>query len=44
LNEMVIDGIHTNIALQQRLIKDTAFQSGGTNIHYLEKILEADNK
>jgi acetyl-CoA carboxylase biotin carboxylase subunit len=44
LSEMVIDGIHTNIALQQRLIKDTAFQSGGTNIHYLEKILEADNK
>ncbi len=44
LSEMVIDGIHTNIALQQRLIKDTAFQSGGTNIHYLEKILEADAK
>lgn len=42
LSEMVIDGIHTNIALQQRLIKDTAFQSGGTNIHYLEKILESD--
>jgi len=44
LSEMVIDGIHTNIALQQRLINDTAFQSGGTNIHYLEKILEADGK
>jgi len=43
LSEMVIDGIHTNIALQQRLIKDTAFQSGGTNIHYLEKILESDS-
>ncbi|MFV1982832.1 MAG: acetyl-CoA carboxylase biotin carboxylase subunit [Thiohalomonadales bacterium] len=44
LSEMVIGGIHTNIALQQRLIKDTAFQSGGTNIHYLEKILESDDK
>jgi acetyl-CoA carboxylase, biotin carboxylase subunit len=40
LDEMVIEGIKTNIALHQDLLKDAAFQTGGTNIHYLEKKLE----
>ncbi|MFV2055931.1 MAG: acetyl-CoA carboxylase biotin carboxylase subunit [Thiohalomonadales bacterium] len=40
LNECVIDGIKTNIPLQQEIIRDTAFQRGGTNIHYLEKKLK----
>ncbi|MBU2885662.1 acetyl-CoA carboxylase biotin carboxylase subunit [Gilvimarinus agarilyticus] len=40
LEETVIDGIRTNIPLQQRLVRDTAFREGGVNIHYLEKKLE----
>lgn len=39
LSEMVIDGINTNIALHQDIMKDSAFVGGGTNIHYLEKKL-----
>ncbi len=39
LEEIVIDGIKTNIPLHQELVTDTAFQEGGTNIHYLEKKL-----
>jgi acetyl-CoA carboxylase biotin carboxylase subunit len=39
LSEMVVDGIKTNIALQQRIMADAGFQSGGQNIHYLEKRL-----
>jgi acetyl-CoA carboxylase biotin carboxylase subunit len=39
LSEIGIDGINTNVALQQLIMKDTNFQEGGTNIHYLEKKL-----
>ncbi|MDX2504973.1 MAG: acetyl-CoA carboxylase biotin carboxylase subunit [Gammaproteobacteria bacterium] len=39
LSEMVVEGIKTNIPLQQDIISDTAFKAGGTNIHYLEKKL-----
>lgn len=39
LDEMIVDGIKTNIPLQQRLLKDSEFRIGGTNIHYLEKKL-----
>jgi acetyl-CoA carboxylase biotin carboxylase subunit len=39
LSEMVVDGIKTNIALQQRIMADAGFQQGGQNIHYLEKRL-----
>ncbi|MEN8128723.1 MAG: acetyl-CoA carboxylase biotin carboxylase subunit [Pseudomonadota bacterium] len=39
LNEIVIDGIKTNIPLHQEIINDLAFREGGTNIHYLEKKL-----
>jgi acetyl-CoA carboxylase biotin carboxylase subunit len=39
LSEMVVDGIKTNIPLQQRILTDQGFHSGGTNIHYLEKRL-----
>ncbi len=39
LEEMVIEGIKTNIPLQQRIIKDEAFIAGGADIHYLEKKL-----
>ncbi|WP_150047300.1 MULTISPECIES: acetyl-CoA carboxylase biotin carboxylase subunit [Methylomonas] len=39
LSEMVIDGIKTNIPLQQSIMNDSAFVEGGQNIHYLEKKL-----
>ncbi|QWF71767.1 acetyl-CoA carboxylase biotin carboxylase subunit [Methylomonas paludis] len=39
LSEMVIDGIKTNIPLQQMIMSDAAFAAGGQNIHYLEKKL-----
>jgi acetyl-CoA carboxylase biotin carboxylase subunit len=39
LSEIVIDGIKTNIPLQQSIISDTAFATGEQNIHYLEKKL-----
>jgi acetyl-CoA carboxylase biotin carboxylase subunit len=39
LQEVVIDGIKTNIPLQQDIMKDAAFQRGGANIHYLEEKL-----
>ncbi len=39
LDEMVIDGIKTNIPLQARIMKDKTFRKGGMNIHYLEKML-----
>jgi acetyl-CoA carboxylase biotin carboxylase subunit len=39
LDEMVIDGIRTNIPLQQELVRDSAFRKGCVNIHYLEKKL-----
>jgi len=39
LDEIVIDGIKTNVPLQRSIVTDPAFMEGGTNIHYLEKKL-----
>jgi acetyl-CoA carboxylase biotin carboxylase subunit len=39
LDEMLIDGIKTNIPLHEDLVRDKEFQKGGVNIHYLEKKL-----
>jgi acetyl-CoA carboxylase biotin carboxylase subunit len=39
LSEMVIEGIKTNIPLQQEIMRDANFVEGGVNIHYLEKKL-----
>ncbi len=39
LSELVVDGIKTNIPLQQRILADGGFTQGGQNIHYLEKKL-----
>ncbi|ALP52123.1 acetyl-CoA carboxylase biotin carboxylase subunit [Candidatus Tenderia electrophaga] len=39
LDELVVDGIKTNIPLHRRLVRDAAFRAGGTSIHYLEKKL-----
>ena len=37
LAELVVEGIKTNVPLQQRIMADAGFQEGGRNIHYLEK-------
>lgn len=39
LEEILIEGIKTNIALQQDILNDSEFIKGQTNIHYLEKKL-----
>lgn len=39
LDEIIIEGIKTNIPLHQALIEDKAFQTGGVSIHYLESKL-----
>lgn len=41
LDEIVIDGIKTNISLHHDLMRDANFQKGGTNIHYLEQKLSS---
>lgn len=40
LDEIIIDGIKTNLDLHRRIINDKAFIVGGTNIHYLESMLK----
>ena len=40
LDEIIIDGIKTNIELHRRILDNKAFIAGGTNIHYLEKMLK----
>lgn len=39
LNEMVIGGIKCNIPLLLDIVNDSAFETGGQNIHYLEQKL-----
>lgn len=39
LDEIVVDGIRTNIPLHHDLVRDPNFIKGGVNIHYLEKKL-----
>ncbi len=43
LNEAVLTGVKTNIPLHLRLLDDPGFRKGGTNIHYLEKLLSRDS-
>ncbi|WP_271409396.1 acetyl-CoA carboxylase biotin carboxylase subunit [Pseudomonas sp. Q1-7] len=42
LDEIVVDGIKTNIPLHRDLTRDKGFCKGGINIHYLEKKLGMD--
>lgn len=44
LDEIVVEGIKTNIPLHQELVRDANFQNGGTNIHYLEQKLSQKQK
>ncbi len=39
LDELVLDGIKTNIALHKDILNNKGFADGGANIHYLEKML-----
>lgn len=39
LTELVIDGIKNNASLHQKILGNTHFRAGGTNIHYLERML-----
>lgn len=39
LDEIIIDGIKSNVALHRDLLNDKGFRKGGVNIHYLEKKL-----
>lgn len=39
LDEMVVEGIKTNIPLHHEIMRDSNFETGGVNIHYLEKKL-----
>ncbi|HAJ75038.1 MAG TPA: acetyl-CoA carboxylase biotin carboxylase subunit [Gammaproteobacteria bacterium] len=41
LDELLVDGIRTNIPLQRELVRDADFQHGGVNIHYLEHKLSS---
>lgn len=41
LDELLIDGIRSNIPLHRDLVRDREFQRGGVNIHYLESKLES---
>src|SRR5574344_2024358 len=36
LDEIVVDGIKTNVPLHRDLVRDASFCKGGVNIHYLE--------
>ena len=39
LEEMLVDGIYTNIPLHSDIMRDAGFKAGGVNIHYLEEKL-----
>jgi acetyl-CoA carboxylase biotin carboxylase subunit len=41
LDEIVLKGVVSNIPLHQKLMRDSGFREGGTNIHYLEKLLKS---
>ncbi|MBQ9275748.1 MAG: acetyl-CoA carboxylase biotin carboxylase subunit [Succinivibrio sp.] len=44
LNELVLDGIKTNIPLHRELLTDPAEIKGGVSIHYLEKKLASESE
>lgn len=41
LDELLVEGIKSNVDLQKDLVRDSYFRQGGVNIHYLEKKLSS---
>jgi len=39
LEEAIVEGIHTNIPLHQKILQDSKFRQGGVSIHHLEQKL-----
>jgi acetyl-CoA carboxylase biotin carboxylase subunit len=39
LSEIIVEGIHTNVPLHRKIMQDAGFRKGGTDIHYLERML-----
>ena len=39
LDEMLVEGIATNLPLHRRIVNDAGFSTGGIDIHYLENVL-----
>lgn len=39
LEETIVEGIHTNIPLHQKILQDSKFRQGGVSIHHLEQKL-----
>ena len=44
LSELVVEGIHTNIPLQRRIMEDSVFREATHNIHNMEEMLEQWDK
>ena len=42
LQEMIVEGVRTNIPLQRRIMEDSEFGKGQQTIHYLENLLAKD--
>ena len=42
LSEMVVEGVDTNLALHDTIMRDPGFVKGGANIHHLEKLLASE--
>ncbi|MCP3679299.1 MAG: acetyl-CoA carboxylase biotin carboxylase subunit [Gammaproteobacteria bacterium] len=40
LDELIVDGINTNIDTHKQILRNKAFIAGGTNIHFLESMLK----
>ena len=43
LDEIVIDGIKTNISLHQKILTDPQFIEGGTHIHHLTEMIAKES-
>lgn len=44
LDELVVEGINTNIDLHRSIMNDANFQRGGVSIHYLEHKINSEQK
>ena len=44
LDEIIIDGIKSNVPLHKDLLNDPGFRKGGVNIHHLEEMLGIHKK